>query len=58
MEHGVDYIKALTKNNNSNIEKNIDVFADVSIIIAALVTSYARVFMRGGTTNSLFIFEA
>ena len=46
MEHGVDYLKALTDNkNNSNIEKNIDTFDDVSVIIAAMVTSYARVFM-------------
>ena len=44
-EHNVDYVKAITKNNNLNIEKNIDVFDDVSVIIAALITSYARVFM-------------
>lgn len=43
--HGVDYTKALTENKNFNIEKNIDLFQDVSVIIAALVTSYARVYM-------------
>lgn len=45
LTHGVDYTKALIENNNSNIEKNIDLFQDVSIIISALVTSYARVYM-------------
>jgi hypothetical protein len=45
MEHGLDYLKVLNDKNNSNLEKNIHVFEDVSIIIAALVTSYARVFM-------------
>ena len=45
MEHGVDYIKTLLNNNNLNIENNIDVFQDVSIIVAVMITSYARVFM-------------
>jgi hypothetical protein len=44
-EHGLDYIKVLEKDNNPNIEKNLDVFKDVSIAISAMVTSYARVFM-------------
>lgn len=43
--HGIDYIKALSDNSNINIEKSIELFQDVSIIISALVTSYARVFM-------------
>ena len=46
IEHNVDYVKALTNNiNNFNLEKNIDLFEDVSIIISALDTSYSRVFM-------------
>ena len=44
-EHGLDFIKVLEKDNNSNLDKNIDVFKDVSIAISALVTSYARIFM-------------
>jgi hypothetical protein len=44
-EHGLDYIKVLEKDNNSNLEKNIDVFKDVSVAISAMVTSYARIFM-------------
>ena len=45
MEHGLDYMKVLMKNNNFDIEKNIDVFEDVSVIVSAMVTSYARVSM-------------
>jgi DNA polymerase type B, organellar and viral len=44
-EHGLDYIKVLEKDYNPNVEKNVDVFKDVSIAISAMVTSYARVFM-------------
>jgi hypothetical protein len=44
-EHGLDFIKVLEKDNNSNLDKNIDVFKDVSIAISAMVTSYARIFM-------------
>ena len=44
-EHGLDYIKILTKNNNYNIEKNVDMFQDVSIAISAMITSYARIYM-------------
>jgi DNA polymerase type B, organellar and viral len=45
-EHGLDFIKVLLHNNNPNIEKNIDVFKDVSIAISAMITSYARIFMN------------
>lgn len=45
MDHGVDYMKVLMNNNNYDIEKNIDVFEDVSVIVSAIVTGYARVFM-------------
>ena len=45
LEHNIDYLKAITNNKNLNVEKNIDVFEDVSVIVAALITSYARVFM-------------
>jgi DNA polymerase type B, organellar and viral/RNase_H superfamily len=45
-EHGLDYVKVLTSEKNTNIEKNIDIFKDVSIVISAMVTSYARVFMN------------
>jgi len=45
-EHGLDYIKVLSKESNYNIEKNIDMFKDVSIAISAMVTSYARIFMN------------
>lgn len=45
-DHGLDYFKVLNnEKNNSNLEKHLDVFNDVSIIIAAIITSYARVFM-------------
>ena len=45
-EHGIHYLKALDEEKKkSNIDKNIDVFEDVSVIISAIVTSYARVYM-------------
>jgi hypothetical protein len=44
-EHGLDYIKVLTKDKNYNLENKIDVFKEVSIAISAMITSYARVFM-------------
>jgi hypothetical protein len=46
LEHGLDYIKVLNKDNNVNIEKNVDVYHDVSIVISAMVLSYARIFMN------------
>jgi hypothetical protein len=45
LEHGLDYIKVLTKDKNYNLEKKVEVFKDVSIAISAMVTSYARIFM-------------
>ena len=46
LDHNIDYLKVLTDNNiKFNIENNIDIFEDVSVIIAALITSYARVYM-------------
>jgi hypothetical protein len=45
-EHGIDYIKVLTSEKNIDIEKNKDIFRDVSIAISAMVTSYARIFMN------------
>lgn len=45
-EHGLDYIKVLENEYKTNIEKNIDLFKDVSIAISAMVTSYARIFMN------------
>jgi hypothetical protein len=45
LNHGLDYIKVINENNNFNIEKNIDLFQDVSIAVSAFVTSYARVYM-------------
>lgn len=44
--HGLDYIKVLSQENNQNIEKNLDKFSDVSIVISAFVTSYARIYMH------------
>lgn len=46
LEHGLDYIKVLDNEYKTNIEKNIDLFKDVSIAIAAMVTSYARIHMN------------
>ncbi len=45
MDHGLDYFQVLNENNNFNIEKNLDLFEDVSVIVAALVSGYARVHM-------------
>jgi len=45
-EHGLDYIKVLESEYNTNIEKNIDLFKDVSIPVAATVTSHARINMN------------
>jgi len=45
LEHGLDFIKVLSKEKNHSIEKNIDIFKDVSIVISAMITSYARIFM-------------
>jgi hypothetical protein len=44
-EHRLDYIKVLEKDTNPNVEKNVDVFKDVSIAISAMITSYARILM-------------
>ena len=39
----MDIIKVLEKESKLNIEKNLDLFKDVSIATAAFVTSYARI---------------
>ncbi|KAI5980362.1 mitochondrion dnapol [Pisolithus orientalis] len=44
-DHGLDYLKVLSDNNFTNLEKNIDIFDDVSVLVSALVTSYGRIFM-------------
>jgi hypothetical protein len=44
-EHRLDYLSVLTKDKNHDIDRNIDVFNDVSIVISAMITSYARVHM-------------
>ena len=43
MQHGLDIIKVLEKESKLNIESNLDLFKDVSIATAAMVTSYARI---------------
>ena len=45
-QHGLDIIKVLEKESKQNIEKNLDLFKDVSIATASLVTSYARIFIN------------
>ena len=45
-EHGLDYIKILTKDKKTNIEKQLDIFKDISIAISAMNTSYARIHMN------------
>jgi DNA polymerase type B, organellar and viral len=45
-EHGLDIIKVIEKESKLNIEKNLELFKDVSIVTAAFVTSYARIFMH------------
>lgn len=44
-QHGLNIIKVLEKESKLNLEKNLDIFKDVSIATAAFVTSYARIFM-------------
>ena len=43
MQHGLDIIKVLEKESKLNIESNLDLFKDVSIATAAMITSYARI---------------
>ena len=45
LQYGLDYNKVILEDKNFNIENNIEKFKDVSVIVSALVTSYARVFM-------------
>lgn len=42
-EHGLDINKVHLKEYKTNIEKNLDLFKDVSIATAAFVNSYARI---------------
>ena len=65
MQHGLDNIKVLEKESRLNIESNLGLFKDVSIATAAMVTSYARIYMSQfknsiyelyySDTDSLFI---
>jgi len=43
LEHGLDFIKVLENESKYNIENSLDLFKDVSIATAAMVTSYARI---------------
>ncbi len=46
-EHGLDIMKVLEKESKTtNIENNLDLFKDISIATAAIVTSYARIFIN------------
>ena len=45
-DHGLDIIKVLEKESKLNIESNLDLFKDVSIATAAMITSYARIFIN------------
>ena len=45
IQNGLDYNKVLLESENFKIDKKINKFQDVSLIVSALVTSYARVFM-------------
>lgn len=44
-EHGIDYFKLLNEKINFNIEKNIYIFFNVSVIVSALVNSFAIIYM-------------
>ena len=46
LQHGLDIIKVLEKESKTNIENNLDLFQDVSIVTAVFVNSYARIFMN------------
>lgn len=46
LQHGLDVIKVLEKDTKTNIENNLDLFQDVSIVTAVFVNSYARIFMN------------
>jgi hypothetical protein len=41
-----DFIKVLEKEKNINLDKNLDLFKDVSIASSAMVTGYARIIMN------------
>jgi DNA polymerase type B, organellar and viral len=45
-EHGLDYLKVLNKESNANLEKQLISSNDISIATAAMVTSYARIFIN------------
>jgi hypothetical protein len=45
-EHGIDYVKALEKESKLKIEKSLDIYNYVSISTAAMINSYARIFMN------------
>jgi len=46
LAHGIDPVSVLNRESNFNLEKNIEIFKDVSIAISAMVTSYARIEMH------------
>ena len=45
-QHGLDYLKVLTKEKKNNIEYKANTFKDISVVIPAFITSYARIFMN------------
>lgn len=45
-DHGLDITKVLEKEYKTNIEKNLDLFNDVSIATTAFINSYARIHMN------------
>jgi hypothetical protein len=51
--HGLDYIQILEKDSKQNIEDHIGIFKDISISTAAMVNSYARIYMNQIKLNIL-----
>jgi hypothetical protein len=45
-EHGLDILKVLDNESKLNIEKNLDLFKDVSIATSAKITAYSRIEMN------------
>ena len=45
-QHDLDIIKVLEKESKLNIERNLFLYKDVSIATAAMVTSYARIYIN------------
>jgi hypothetical protein len=45
-QHGLDFFKVLEQESKTNIENKLDIFKDVSVATAAMITSYARIYMN------------